>query len=125
MKNTKIMAVLVVLLAAMLFVGAASAAYEVGTSLNSTDTDKDGNVYYHTGESILVNITYSGTDYANMSKINQSIVAWYNGVSYKFDAWNVVDGKNVTTATIPVVYGVDQTITFAKNTTYIYHSEKQ
>ncbi|HJK82177.1 MAG TPA: hypothetical protein O0X45_05030, partial [Methanocorpusculum sp.] len=117
MKNTKIMAVLVVLLAAMLFVGAAS-AYSVSTSLNSTVKDKDGNVYYHTGESILVNITYSGTDYANMSKINQSIVACYNGGSTTFGAWNVVDGKNVTTASIPVAYGVDQTITFAKNPAY-------
>ena len=115
MKNTKIMAVLVVLLAAMLFVGAAS-AYSVSTSLNGTV--KDGNVYYHTGESILVNITYSGTDYANMSKINQSIVAYYNGETKSFGAWNVVDGKNVTNVSFPVAYGVDQTITFAKNPAY-------
>ncbi|HJK71142.1 MAG TPA: hypothetical protein O0X51_04500, partial [Methanocorpusculum sp.] len=118
MKNTKIMAVLVVLLAAMLFVGAAS-AYSVTTSLNSTVKDNDGNVYYHTGESILVNITYSGAiDATNLSKINQSIVAYYNGISYPFGAWATSGSNNVSSATIPVVYGVDQTITFAQNPDY-------
>ena len=105
------MAVLVVLLAAMLFVGAAS-AYTVTSTANTTTNP------YYAGQEIQVNITvYGNVDAANLTKIAQSIDAVYNGETYPFvGGWTPVGMNNVTSVTIPAVYGKNL-ITFTANTT--------
>ena len=82
MKNTKIMAVLVVLLAAMLFVGAASAAtFDVDLTPNET--------IYHDGQKVQINMTWtSAIDPTNMSYVNQSVNVSYGGSEYSFGAWD-------------------------------------
>ena len=111
MKNTKIMAVLVVLLAAMLFVGAASAAeYTVTSSANEST--------YYNGQDIQVNISIPvGQSQSNLTNISQSVVAYYNGQPHSFGAWTTVGANNVTSVTFPAVYGANQ-ITFQNNATY-------
>ncbi|HJK76813.1 MAG TPA: hypothetical protein O0X03_04245, partial [Methanocorpusculum sp.] len=91
MKNTKIMAVLVVLLAAMLFVGAASAAVTPGTQDVTLTVPTTGVV----GEDVtfaLTNATVGvdGTYYLNYTTDNWATVNENVG---KFD--QLTDGKNV------------------------------
>ncbi|HJK83832.1 MAG TPA: hypothetical protein O0X00_06460, partial [Methanocorpusculum sp.] len=106
MKNTKIMAVLVVLLAAMLFVGAASAAeYKVGSTLNVTDVEDD--IYYLQGGDAF-NVSITVTDdigQENLTKIRDSLVVNYGDETYKFGAWTVSNGNNVSNVTLTAEYG--------------------
>ena len=107
MKNTKIMAVLVVLLAAMLFVGAASAAtFDVDLTPNET--------IYHDGQKVQINMTWtSAIDPTNMSYVNQSVNVSYGGSEYSFGEWI----NAVSNATFTAEYGVSE-IQFVNNTAF-------
>ena len=107
MKNTKIMAVLVVLLAAMLFVGAASAAtFDVDLTPNET--------IYHDGQTVQINMTWtSAIDPTNMSYVNQSVNVSYGGSEYSFGEWI----NAVSNATFTAEYGVSE-IQFVNNTAF-------
>ena len=111
MKNTKIMAVLVVLLAAMLFVGAASAAVTEGTQDVKLSAPTTGVA----GESVTFTLTNAtvgvdGTYYLNYTTDNWAAVNENVGT---FD--QLTDGKNVYLKWTPAVPG---TYTFsAFNTT--------
>ena len=111
MKNTKIMAVLVVLLAAMLFVGAASAAtFDVDLMPNET--------IYHDGQMVQINMTWTSTiDPTNMSYVNQSVNVSYDGSDYSFGEW--ID--KVSNATFTAKYGVSE-IMFVNNTAFTTHN---
>ena len=111
MKNTKIMAVLVVLLAAMLFVGAASAAtFDVDLKPNET--------IYHDGQKVQINMTWtSAIDPTNMSYVNQSVNVSYGGSEYSFGEWI----NTVSNATFTAEYGVSE-IQFVNNTAFTTHN---
>ncbi|MBU3833409.1 MAG: PGF-CTERM sorting domain-containing protein [Candidatus Methanocorpusculum faecipullorum] len=100
MKNTKIMVVLAVFLAAALFIGAASAA----DATVSAKTDKL--TYDHDG-TITLTIT------SNTTISNYSINVTYAGVTIHPGAF---DTKNVSTTTLTASYG-NETIVLSQNTT--------
>ncbi|HJK71327.1 MAG TPA: hypothetical protein O0X51_05470, partial [Methanocorpusculum sp.] len=120
MKNTKIMAVLVVLLAAMLFVGAASAAeYKVGSTLNVTDVEDD--IYYLQGGDAF-NVSITVTDdigQENLTKIRDSLVVNYGDETYKFGAWTVSNGNNVSNVTLTAEYGIEQIVSIIQTNSNI------
>ncbi|HJK51919.1 MAG TPA: hypothetical protein O0X60_02230, partial [Methanocorpusculum sp.] len=101
MKNTKIMAVLVVLLAAMLFVGAASAAVTPGTQDVTLTAPATGVV----GESVTFTLTNAtvgvdGKYYLNYTTDNWATV---NENVNTFD--KLTDGKSVTLTWTPAAPG--------------------
>ena len=117
MKNTKIMAVLVVLLAAMLFVGAAS-AYPVSSGLNLTADN--GKYYLQDGDAFNVSITVAGDiGQENLTKISDSLVVNYGGTDYKFGAWTVSNGNNVSNVTLTAKYGIEQIVSIIQTNSNI------
>ena len=110
MKNTKIMAVLVVLLAAMLFVGAASAAgqpqgtYFVNQELNLSDMGLPGNdtvtLYKLSGDATPVVIDQ--VTISNNSRILPSAIGENTGVWYINNASNVEDYISIWYPTISI-----------------------
>ena len=117
MKNTKIMAVLVVLLAAMLFVGAAS-AYSVSSGLNLTADN--GKYYLQGGEAFNVSITVAGNiGQENLTKISDSLVVNYGGTNYNFGAWTVSNGNNVSNVTLTAEYGIEQIVSIIQTNSNI------
>ena len=110
MKNTKIMAVLVVLLAAMLFVGAASAAgqpqgtYFVNQELNLSDMGLSGNdtvtLYKLSGDATPVVIDQ--VTISNNSRILPSAIGENTGVWYINNASNVEDYISIWYPTISI-----------------------
>ena len=117
MKNTKIMAVLVVLLAAMLFVGAAS-AYPVSSGLNLTADN--GKYYLQGGDAFNVSITVAGNiGQENLTKISDSLVVNYGGKDYKFGDWTVSGSNNVSNVTLTAKYGIEQIVSIIQTNSNI------
>ena len=84
MKNTKIMAVLVVLLAAMLFVGAASAAENGGTYFVNQKVNFTGTLYLLSGDSepvVLDSFTINAGERILPGFIGTNTGVWYDNTT--------------------------------------------
>ena len=117
MKNTKIMAVLVVLLAAMLFVGAAS-AYQVSSGLNLTADN--GKYYLQGGDAFNVSITVTGAiSQENLTKIGESLVVKYGDQESNFKTWTTSGSNNVSNVTLTAKYGIEQIVSIMQTNSNI------